>query len=179
MQPPDSDQLIQEVSSGTRALTADELQQVLRHVALAGFDPNAQEKARGRIAGLVWQGQIVQGSALLSPAVKHFLWHVVANGEWPAGTTLTEYVDSVRRVVLDSTSGVFTNRYHGELGLGVVRESRDPRGPRGNEWVLVQYRVSRGYWMTAFQPNLGLDELSEPGWEDIRWLQQPERGGCP
>lgn len=155
------------------------MRQILEPVARAGFDPNAQEKARGRIAGLPWRGRVVQGSDLLSPAEMHYLWHVVQNGEWPTGTPLAEYVDSIRRVVLDPTSGIFTNRYHAELSLGVVRETRELRGPRGNEWVLVQYRVSRGYWMTAFQPNLGLDELSGPEWSDIRWLQQPERGERP
>lgn len=57
--------------------------------------------------------------------------------------------------------------------LTIVRESRELRGPRGHEWVLVQYRVNWGHWVTAYQPLLGLAELRNPNWSDVRWLRQP------
>jgi hypothetical protein len=144
-------------------------------VARTGFDPRATERARGRLAGVSWQGAMLSGREMLRPAEKHYLWHVVRNGEWPVGTTLVDYLTSVRQVIIDRTSGIFINRYQGELSLGFIRESRELRGPGGQEWILVQYRVSRGHWITAFQPNKGLAELGESGWSDIQWLQRPER----
>jgi len=41
--------------TGTRRLMPDELRRVLEHVAQVGFDPNAREKARGRLAGVIWR----------------------------------------------------------------------------------------------------------------------------
>ena len=108
---------------------------MLEHVAQAGFDPGAHERARGRVAGLVWQGRVLAGRDMLTPVEVHYVWHVLKREEWPAGTTLGQYVQSIRDVVLDPDSGVFTHRYGTEWQLGVVRESRNLRGPRGADWV--------------------------------------------
>lgn len=174
-QPLEVDARILEAARGDRRLATDELNRVLVHVARAGFDPSALETVRARLTGLVWHGRTLQGTDRLPPAEAKFLWHVVTRQEWPAGTALDGYVQSVRRVILDPTSGVVTNRYQGEWSLAVVRESRELRGPRGYDWMLVQYRVARGHWTTAFQPRDGLEELQNPGWSDVRWLRQPTR----
>jgi hypothetical protein len=171
--------LILEAATGARQLSADELQQVSEHVAQAGFDPDARETVRGRLAGLAWKGRTLTGSDRLSPLEVHYLWHVVQLQEWPAGTTLEAYAESIRRVVLDPTSGVFIHRFYGAWQVGIIRESRDLRGPRGREWTLVQYRVSLGHWVTAFQPRAGLAELSKPQWSDLRWLRRPRRSSGP
>lgn len=173
------DRLILAEASGVQPLTPRELQRVLEHVAQVGFDPTVTEQARGRLAGHSWRGRVLTGKDRLPPVEVKFVWHVLTRQEWPQGTTLQGYVDSIRRVVLDPTSGVFTNRYQGAWGLGIICESRELRGPRGFEWVLVQYRLGWGHWTTAFQPELGLNELNEPEWSDIRWLRAPTRGGAP
>lgn len=49
-----ADRLILEVANGARRLTPGELQQVLEHVARAGFDPAARVRAPSRLAGSVW-----------------------------------------------------------------------------------------------------------------------------
>lgn len=118
---------------------------------------------------------MLAASDLLSPAEAHYLYHVVKQQEWPVGTSLADYVDSIQRVILDPSGRMFTNRYVGQWSLGIIRESRDLRGPGGYDWVLVQYRVGYGYWATAFQPADGLDELRKPDWSDIRWLRRPKR----
>ena len=82
---------------------------------------------------------------------------------------------SIGEVVLDPTSGVFTNQYGGALALGVIRETGELRGPGGYDWVLVQYRVRRGRWTTAFQPVDGLDELEKLEWGTVRWPRAPTR----
>jgi hypothetical protein len=170
---PHVDRLILEAATGARQLSQDELRHVLQYVAQAGFDPHARETVRGPLAGIEWGGRILRGVDRLPPAERHYLRHAVLRAEWPAGATLADYVESIRGVILDGTSGVFTNRYQGAWHLGVVRQSRELRGPRGYEWVLVQYRVALGHWVTAFQLRDGLAELAKPQWDQVRWLRQP------
>ena len=168
----DIDRLILDAATGRRRLTSAEIQQVLEHVARAGFDPNRLERARGRLAGLVWQGRTLAGHDLLLPAEVHYLRHVVRQQEWPAGTSLAAYVESIGTVLLDEASGVFTSRYQGAWQLGVVRRSGTLRGPGGFAWVLVEYRVATGPWVTAYQPEQRLGELHHPRRSDLRWLRQ-------
>jgi hypothetical protein len=134
------DRLILEAALGARRLARSELQRVLAHVAQAGFDPTPDRWGR-------------------TSAEKHFHKHVERRQEWPEGTTLETYVASARQVVLDPQSAVFTSRYQGHWQLGVVRRSGELRGPRGHDWVVVEYRVasgtgspcfSRGTWRAAF-----------------------------
>src|SRR5690348_4030023 len=140
--------LLQAVVAGHHQITDGELDTIVEYVATAGFDPAAREAARGSIAGQVWQGQLINARFRLPPEVRHWLLHVRVNQEWPIGTTLQEYTDSLRRVVLDADSGVFINRYKGELSLGILRETRELRGPGGYDWILVHYRVATGHWTT-------------------------------
>lgn len=172
------DQLIQYAANGGQ-LTEAELQHVVNHVAQAGFNPHALEQVRGRLSGTVWHSQTLRGKDRLPPVEVKYLWHVVTRREWPDGTTLQEYVESARGVVLDPSTAVFTNHYLGALGAGFIRESRDLRGPEGYTWVLVQYRVALGHWTTTFQPVDGLDELRKPVWGGIRWLRQPRLSSEP
>jgi len=170
---PRPDDLIREAADGTRHLSPADLDRVLRHVAAAGFDPLARETARGTLRGQMWDGQPITARTRLPPDVRHWLWHAQVNREWPTRTTLTDYVESLRLVILDPDSGVFINRYAEEVSLGFIRESRDLRGPDGYGWVLVQYRVTIGHWTTGFQPDRGLDELAKPVWGRIQWLRRP------
>jgi hypothetical protein len=175
----DADRLILAAGTGLRELTPDELEHVLRHVARAGFDPGAREEVRGRLAGVVWRGRTLRGKDMLPPAEVKYVWHVLTRREWPDGTSFDDYVDSIRQVVLDPASGAFVNRYLGAWGLGIVRVSRELRGPEGHDWLLVQYRVERHHWTTAFQLEDGLEELRKPQWSDIRWLRRPRHSNEP
>ena len=105
--------LILEAATGARALSADEMQRVLEHVAQAGFFPAPNAKAGGRLAGLTWQGRTLMGRDRLPSAEVHYLRHVVARREWPIGTTLEDYLSSGREAVLDPTSGILASRLHG------------------------------------------------------------------
>ncbi len=53
--PAAADRLLLAAAQGRR-LSPGELQLVLAHVAQAGFDPHARERARGELAGIVWRG---------------------------------------------------------------------------------------------------------------------------
>ncbi len=101
-------------------LTPDELRHVLEHVAQAGFDPTPHARAGGRLTGLQWQGRILRGNDHLPSAEVHYLRHVIAQREWPVGTTLSQYIDSIQEVVCDARSGVVISEYEGVLQLSVV-----------------------------------------------------------
>jgi hypothetical protein len=172
---PEIDQLIVAAATGTVVLSPSELRRVLEHIAQAGFDPNAREQVRGRLAGVVWQGQVLRGRDRLPPDEVHYLWHVVTRQEWPAGTTLSGYSETVRQVILDPASGVFTSRYQGALQVGIVRSSDDLRGPRDFGWLLVEYRVMTGHWTTAYQLPSIMVELQNERRGDVRWLRPQQR----
>lgn len=164
--------LIQEAASAAPRLTPTDLRRVLVHVAQAGFDAAAREQVRGSLAGSEWRGMILKGSDRLPPAERHYLRHVRKLREWPVGTSLEEYIDSVRGVVLDPRSGAFTSRYQGALQLGIIRRSGDLRGPAGFSWVLVEYRLQTGHWTTAYQPDDSEAALAIQRREGLRWLRR-------
>ena len=57
---------------------------------------------------------MLQGSDRLIPAETHYLRHVVAQQEWPSGTTLDDYLNRLGAVVLDHRSGVLVSRRRAE-----------------------------------------------------------------
>jgi hypothetical protein len=107
----DPDQLIREAIELKRDLSDRELDIITRRVAQAGFDDLSVERARGRLAGITWSGQILKGSDMIRPAEAHFLRHVLVQQEWPANTTLGMYVQSLRDVIEDPRSGLAVSRF--------------------------------------------------------------------
>jgi hypothetical protein len=137
MRPADAHRLIVDTALGVHTLSASDLDSVVEHVARAGFDSSARERARGELAGMVWQGTVLRGRDRLPPAERHYLKHVVRRREWPSGTSLADYLRSLSEIILDPTSGVFTSLYEGAPQLGIIREARELRGPDGHEWVVI------------------------------------------
>jgi hypothetical protein len=168
------DRLILEAATSARQLVPDELRRVLDYVAAAGFVPNVLGEVGRRGAGVAWQGRVLKASDQLSAAEAHYVRHVLGVAEWPLGTSLQAYIDSIREVVLDSRSGVLTSRYFGFPHLTVLRRSRDLRGPEGFGWLLVEYRVGLGHWVTAFQPRNLVDAIRSQHRQDVRWLRRPQ-----
>lgn len=95
--------------------------------------------------------------------------HVAVGREWPDGTAPQGYIDSIRGVVLAPSSGVLTSRYQGAWQVTIVGKSNHLKGPLGYDHVFVEYRCSLGYWITAYQPRDGLNELSLPVRSDLLW----------
>ncbi|HEX5503766.1 MAG TPA: hypothetical protein VFW96_14175 [Thermomicrobiales bacterium] len=167
-----ANRLLLAAAEGRRRLDGDELRSVLEQVAPAGFHPTSLEQARGRLRGIAWRGRVLAGRDRLPAAEAHYLRHVVVGQEWPAGTTLTQYLASIRDVILDPASGVLIGRYSGEWQLTVVRRSGALRGSQGFEWVMVDYRVSIGHWVTAHQLAAGLSAVTaSPLRERLQWLR--------
>lgn len=59
----------------------------------------------------------------------------------------------------------------GELQVGIVGPSGAWRDPGGQAWILVEYRVGLGHWVTALQ--IDIQDLASPRRSDLRWLKQP------
>lgn len=166
-----------EAATGARTLTPDELRQALDQVARAGFSPRPV-LVGGRVEGKVWQGRVRGRTDYLLPAEVHYLRHVVDGQEWPPRMSLDEYLQSLREVILDPLSGVATSRWsRHSWHLTVMRRSGRLRGPGGHEWVMVEYGiegVGAGYWITAFQPQNGINYLTaDSRREQVRWLRRP------
>ena len=168
------DKLILKAASTDTQPGEEELGNIVTHVAEVGFDPIGRERAGGRLVGVFWRGRRLTASDLLLPAEVHFLRHPIAQAEWPSATSLERYLASLREVVEDPRSGLLVSRYHRQVWqLAVVRRSFELRGPGGGDWVVVEYRLEFGYWVTAFQPYAGLNYFESPQREQQRWLRRP------
>ncbi len=170
--------LFLEAAERQRELADEDIRRVILHVAAAGFDPAPRASPGGRSVGLQWQGRAVRGSDHFTSAEVHYLRHVRATQEWPVGTSLDSYLQSIREVVVDPTCAVFLGRFRGYWQVTFVRESRSLQGPDGMPWVRVEYRVGIGQWVTAFQSDSGPNEtLTEPFRTEQRWLRPPPSHG--
>lgn len=142
-------------ASEGRAFTAREEHYVRGHIANAGFDPLGTERVGGRLAGLEVNGRVLTTGEEISTEEVHYSRHVVHKEQWPSGASQAQYVQAAREIVLDPASRIlYSHRpYPGgeRRHLGFVRESGSMKGPGGDEWVFVEYRLETGHLMTAFQ----------------------------
>ncbi|HLI51199.1 MAG TPA: hypothetical protein VKU87_05345 [Thermomicrobiaceae bacterium] len=169
----DIEELIEDAFSG-RSLTAREVQAVVEQVAMAGFDPERRINAPREIAGLVWEGQQVEAGERIAVNAAHYLKHVVLQREWPDGTTLATYEADAIRIARDPRSGVFVSSWQGQRTVGVIGFLATACGLRGSGWILVEYRVAMGHWVTVFQPVNGLRYIDRPGRARLQWLRHPD-----
>lgn len=165
--------LITSLAESGRHASDEEILQIRNHVAEVGFEAGAVTKAGSRLVGHVWNGQLVQSNDRLSNTVVHYLRHVVAQGEWPSGTTVDEYIASLQSAVEDPDGGVFLNRRYSQWLLTFVAQIIDHKGFVGRQWVAVGYGVNYGYWMTGYRPRTGLDDFLIDAGEEARWLRRP------
>src|SRR5581483_9149683 len=125
------------------------------------------------LAGITWQGRVLRGRDRITAAEYHFLSHVVRVQEWPLGTTLQDYLDTIRDVFLDARSGLMLSQYYGQWQLAAMRRSGAAQGPDGGPWILAEYRAGLGRWVTAYQPRSGLRVLRDPRRGRLVWLRPP------
>jgi hypothetical protein len=169
----DTRQLILELAETNREATDAEIRQLRDYVARAGFDPDARERVRGRGAGVVWRGRSLRGQDMLPPAEAHYVRHVLSEAEWPLGTTLDEYLESIRHVILDERSGVFLSNYQRRLQVGFIGRSYNWKGPRGSDWILVEFRQELDHITTAFQIE-SLESIADNTQRSgIQWFRNP------
>jgi hypothetical protein len=172
---PEADRLILRPATGGLPLRPEELDRVVAHVASAGFRPCSRYPAGGRLEGVIWQGRPLGRTDTLTVAEAHYLRHVLVRQEWPVGTTLGQYLSSIRDRVVDPACGLLVSRWHDRVWhLSVVGRSGSLRGPGGYEWLAVEYDVGAGFWVTAFQVERGLAAyVGDRRRKEGLWLRQP------
>jgi len=122
------------------------------------------------------QGRTVRGRDQLPASERDYLKHVIGLREWPSGTTLQRYVDSLRSTILDPSGGIFRSSIESETLLTFVAPSGRWRGPHGGDWIIVGYGLHYGHWTTGFQPRDGLARYADDTQKGSgRWLHQPTR----
>lgn len=153
----EADRWIADVGSRARSVEPRGLQLVLEHVARRGFDPLAREPVRAGMVGQIWGGSPLRRGQWLSTGAAHYVRHVLAGREWPPGTGYQRYLDDIRRIVLAPDSGLLVSRF-GDAGwqLTAVGNIAIVSEQIGSPWVMVEYRVATGYWITAFRLRHGL-----------------------
>jgi hypothetical protein len=165
--------LITEIAESGREATDDEITRIRVHVAGVGFEPGGWTKAGIPIAGLSWEGHIVRSSDRMENAIVHFLRHTVAQREWPEGTTLDEYIASLRQATQYADGGITLERQHQQWRLSFISRAYGAAGPDSGGWILVGYPLEYGYWSTGFQPEFGLRHVILNTAEGERWLCKP------
>lgn len=166
-------------ASEGRAFTPQEERYVRQSIAEAGYDPYATERVRVGLAGTDHRGRLLSHGQEISTEDRHDATHVVAEEQWPAGTSKEDYLASAREVVLDPKTRILYSRrpYPGgnRRHLGFIRQSGELRGPGGSQWMFVEYRLETGHWMTAHQRPEGPEDIeAENRREDTLWMNAPE-----
>ncbi len=127
------------------------------------------------LAGLRWQGRVLVPGDLLPRAEAKFLKHVVDRREWPDGTTVEMFMDSLERVVRNASGGVYLERDAGEWKLTFVARSGGWRGDGGGSHIVVVFIPTKGLWVTGYQPAGGLRQIERIGkLAGGRWLRRPD-----
>lgn len=165
------------VSEG-RTFTQQEERYVRESIAEAGYDPYATERVRAGLSGIDYRGRMLSPGQEISTEDRHDATHVIAEEQWPAGTSKEQYLASAREVVLDPDTHILYSRrpYPGgnRRHLGFIRQSGELRGPGGNQWIFVEYRLETGHWMSAHQRPEGPEEIeAENRREDTLWMNAP------
>lgn len=121
--------------------------------------------------------QVRIDSELLGPRATslrvHLAKRMTIDGQWTEGTTTTEYIDDLRRAILDDASrlAVYPRR-GGSIAIcvataidDIVPKSR--QGPKTLNYMLVVVSVDRGMIVSGYGFS-AFDRITIP--EDARWL---------
>ncbi len=164
--------LIRVAGLGLRELSDDELRKIVEKVAKAGFNREHTSLVKPEMAGLVWKGKPLEVGERLPADEWHFVKHVLARQEWPEGTSLDEYLESLRAVIRNPESSIMVSRYQGIYWqIAFIAESGRWRGVGGSDFILVEYRDGYGFWITGFQP-VDLQKQLHVHRSDIWWLRK-------
>lgn len=164
--------LIEDIFSGN-SLTDRQITLLAEQISARGFDPLGLVVAGSRLKGIHWGESTLTETSIILTAEAHYLRHVVHRKEWPEGTDLAGYLQSISAVIADPTTGIFASLFRGMRQIGFVRRSSKLKGPEGGEWVLIESSVSSCYWITAFQLSDIERQLEHTRRSAVRWLRVP------
>lgn len=149
------------VAYGLREIRPAEWDGLLNAVAERGFSP--EPYLSGRNAGK-------------TTAEVHFEKHVLKRQEWPAGTTLAQYVDAGKEIIQNAPY-VFSGKFEGHWRVTFVAPSGgEMSGPGGHLFTVLEYRLDDRRWATFFQPRYGDGGVEAIATyekrSDVRWLKR-------
>ena len=168
-----TDEMIFDLAAGVRDPTGQDLEKIRLHVAEAGFDPTRMLPADQRVVGMhSSRGSVIRQGDPLSTGELHYLRHAVRQEEWPVGTSLGRYQDSLSALAASLRVGILLRQIaHFGWHVTIIGRSGRWKGRLGSDWMIVEYRVSDGYWVTGYQPRDGL--LFANRRPRRRWLRLP------
>lgn len=148
---------LQALRDSARVVEEDELERLVRVVQEQGWDPWEQREA-GRIS--VDSGGV------------HYQKHVVDRQEWPVGTSRQDYDASIRRVIADRNTSILVSEYNDKPTLTFHgRALPGEQGPRGRDYIVVDYSMAEARWTTAFQTDEDADTfIARSNRSGGRWL---------
>lgn len=167
------DALIRQIVVLDRPFGVGDIQRIRKHVASVEFSPVPFAKAGSRLNGLEWEGRRLAGSDRLPTGVVHFLSHTVHRKEWPEGISYKDYLRALSDLVLDEQSGMLYHEYHGVGQLMIMGRSGTNRGPEGSDWIVLEYRIGLGHWVTGFQPTENLRLINDRFRMRRKWIVKP------
>lgn len=146
--------LIDDLIATDRDATDDEIVLIRQVVSSAGFDPNAISRVRGPLVGVTFERRVLARGDTLPNDAWHYAKHVVGGREWPAGTTISQYVSSLRQAIIAAANPILLDAIHGVPRLTLFGPAGASSGLEDREWIVVGYDVHYGYWTTGYQiPN--------------------------
>jgi SPP1 gp7 family putative phage head morphogenesis protein len=146
------DRMILKAALDVKRLSSSELQQVISHVAQAGFDETHLVRRKN-----------------ITASENHFQRH---QSEWPRGATLESYLASAGDAVRNAEQ-IFISRYQGQWQMTLLSSSGANQGIDGGAWILVEYRLGLGHWVTVNQPHDDLEGIvRNPFRQEVRWIRR-------
>lgn len=165
------DELINDLIRTGREISDAECRALREAIAAVGFDPAAIVRAGTEVVGTIWQGHVIASHDRFPNDMRHYLRHVIAGREWPSGTLIHEYLQSLQEAVSDEDGAILLEQFPLVRRLTFLGRSGRWRGPSGGRWILVGYNLGYGYWVTGYQP--GRDRILSLQTEgpDRQWLR--------
>ena len=99
--------LVRDIGESGRDITDEELKRLRTHLAAVALVRPTVARVDDEAGGLMWEGDILKGGDWIPRLEAKYLKHVVLNQEWPDGTTIEEYAESLAETVRDPTGGVY------------------------------------------------------------------------
>jgi hypothetical protein len=166
-----ADLLIHELIVHPRPATERELQLITDRIASAPFNRDIQN-VPARVRGWKYLGVTIGRNA--DSLFLHLVRRVIGDEQWAVGTTVDEYVESLRRAVRDPMARLALYRQWGARHMAVVIAPTgnvlgpERVGPDAQANIIVIYNATRGILISGYQFST-MDKIHIPG--DAIWLR--------
>ncbi len=144
------DGLIQTLIAKKRYATNEEVQQIIEHIA-------QRPLATYLIKMTLWLRQALATRGVAVPATKlpsaqiHLLKRIYYDGQWPAGTTISQFETELHRAAHHEAVQLWTYRWVNEHFAGLLAPSHVRNVPEPEDFIFVAYSADYGTIKTGFQ----------------------------